>query len=99
VGIPWASVGISGAGAGVSEIGVGFSGAEGRVYVASAEAVLLRIQCRFMTGEVNCSAVGRWCNASERWLGCDLGDAVRAASCGIHAALWVTCEHGLYVGD
>jgi hypothetical protein len=97
VAIPWARVGISGAGAGVSETGVGLSGAQGRVYVACAEAVLLSVECRFMTGEVKCSAVVRWCNASEIRLGCDLGDAVRTVSCGIHAALWVTSDQGLYV--
>jgi hypothetical protein len=40
--------------------------------------------------------LGGWTNASERPLGCDLGDAVRTAGCGFQAALVLTGENGLY---
>jgi hypothetical protein len=41
--------------------------------------------------------VGWWTNASERRLGCHLGDAVLTVDCGVQAALLLTAEDGLYV--
>jgi hypothetical protein len=37
-------------------------------------------------------------DAGERRLWCDIGDAVRAACCGVQALLWLTGEVGLYGG-
>jgi hypothetical protein len=77
--------------------------AEGRVPDAGAEAVLLDVERRHLTGEVlnllaECSPVVGCSDAGERRLGCDLGDAVCAERCGFQAALRLTGEVGLYIG-
>jgi hypothetical protein len=46
-----------------------------------------------------CGVFGGWNNASKRRLGCDLGDAVRTAGCGVQVAVMLTDENGLYVGE
>jgi hypothetical protein len=89
-------------GAGIFGGGTRVPGVEGRVPEAGAEAVLLGAECRHLAGEVldllqKCG-VGGWTNASQRWLGCDLRDAVRTAGCGVQAAFLLTGEYGLYVG-
>jgi hypothetical protein len=71
-----------------------------RFLEAGVEAVLLSTECCHLTGEVfdpwlECGAVEGWCNASEQWLGYNLGDTVHTASCGVQAALWLTSEEGL----
>jgi hypothetical protein len=43
-------------------------------------------------------AVGEWTDASERRLGCDVGDAVRTVGCRVQAALGLASEDGLKVG-
>jgi hypothetical protein len=63
---------------------------------------VLSADCHHLTGEVldpllECGVVGGWHSVSEHQLGCDLGDAVHTASCGVQAALWLTSKEGLYV--
>jgi hypothetical protein len=88
---------------GVPEAGAGVScaGAEWRVSEAGAEAVPLVAECCHPAGEfldpLHECGVGRLTDASERWLGCDLGDAIRAVGCGVQAALAVPSEDGLYI--
>jgi hypothetical protein len=93
---------IPGAGVRMPCAGTRVPGAEGRVLWAGPETVLPGAECRHLAGEVvdllqKCG-VGGWTNASERRLGCHLGDAVRTAGCGVQAALLLTGEGGLYVG-
>jgi hypothetical protein len=45
-----------------------------------------------------CGVFGRWINASECRLGCDLKDVVCTTGCGVQATLMLTGENGLYVG-
>jgi hypothetical protein len=81
----------------------GSSGAGARVPEAGAEAVLLVTDCCHMAVEVlnllqKSGVVGGWTSASDRRLGCDLGDTVRTVGCGVKPSLVLTDENGLYVG-
>jgi hypothetical protein len=92
------------AGAGISGAGARVLGAEGKVPEAGAESVLLGAECCHLAGEVlsflqKCGVVGGWTNASERQLGCGLGDAVRTAGCGVQFTLMLTGETGRNIGE
>jgi hypothetical protein len=94
---------IPGAGVPIPGAGTRVPGAEGRVPEADAETVHLGAECRHMAREVvdllqKCGFFEGWTNASERRLGCHLGDVVRTAGCGVQAALLLTGKGGLYVG-
>jgi hypothetical protein len=73
--------------AGVPGTGELVSGAEARVPEAGPKAFLLSAECSYLAGELHplqkCSVVWGWASASERRLGCNLGDAVRAAGSGV----------------
>jgi hypothetical protein len=51
---------------------------------------------QFLVGVQRCCRLGY---AGEHRLVCDLGNAVRAAHCGVQATLWLTGEVGLYGGS
>jgi hypothetical protein len=92
------------AGAGISGAGARLPGAEGRVPETDAEAVLLGAECRHLVGKVldllrKYGVAEGWTNASDRRLGCHIGVAVHTAGCVVLAALMLTRENGLYVGD
>jgi hypothetical protein len=96
VAVPRARTGISGVMVQVSCVG-------GKVPEAFAGAVFLGAGRRHLTGEfrdflLNCSCVEGWSDAGQCRLGCDLGDAVRTAGCGVQAAVFLAGEVGLYVG-
>jgi hypothetical protein len=96
-------VGITGAGARDTWAGTMVPGAELRVPKGGAKAVLFSGECCQLAGKVldslqKCGAVRGWTNGRERRVGCDLGDAVRKAGCGVQAAFWLAGEDGLNVG-
>jgi hypothetical protein len=75
-----------------------------RVPKTGAKAVLLVSDCSHLAGEVleplqqRALFYGR-ANASERRLGCNLRDSVRAAGCCVQAVLMLYGENSLYVGE
>jgi hypothetical protein len=92
-----------GAGAGVPVAGASVTVAGVRIPEVGVEAVLLSSDCSHLAGEVLHPLQQRdllcgWANASERWLGCGLDDAVCTAARGVQVALGLAGENGPYVG-
>jgi hypothetical protein len=79
------------------------SGGVSAVPGAGQGSLVLQQGSPHLAGEVlyflqKCGVVGGWTNASKHQLGCNLGDVVCTAGCGIQAAPILNGENGLYVG-